>query len=445
MPMGDESILPQFLDFVEWMCPHVYGVSPDIQPLTVSEYLKHKPASVRLRIRDADLMINRQSLPRHKASSTLFVKSELRSACPKPKPRVINNVESQSPLILGLWFARIAQYIKTNKVFGYGYFYKPEELNDWFQDITGLVYRDFGTFDLSLVTVFFRAESALFRHFGMPTAMINHIYQNSIKWSSCTRHRDDCNFAFTVKGRCRQSGDAHTSLCNNHLAIMAHLFAFAIHVGERRCLPRLWYKTDSHFCTLDWLRMLNNGDDNVCASRWPQPPPEIYPRFGLNISVESSYCKMTPVYDGKMVRLIRDPADFLVRFSFSRHFFPSRLHCLAALHGNCICFSHFVDKQPLSWALVRGCFRLCNAVKPSFSSVSSHTLMQLFENMGKNALSLKSLHPPTPLMRENFEVAFGLSVRAQCVFEQWALDISSLDDEYSEPEFDTWLRDCCKY
>jgi hypothetical protein len=431
MPIGDEVLLERLVDFAEWITPRIYFPAFDFKRKTVLEYIYGKKTSMKNRIRDA--LTNPLGRLR-KPPNSPFVKAELR-AKKGWRPRVIQDVDPRWTAVFGPWCSSIASDLKRQDAFGYAFWFTPSQLEEWFQHNDDLEYVDFKGFDASLTEPIFRVERVLFALYGMPPHMLHAMYRANISWSSKTRFRNDIEFCFVVKGRCRQSGDPQTSIGNNYIAIMIHLFLIAYHHQLRHNLPYDWFK-QSNFHHLSGIRMINNGDDNARSSTiYELPSHNLYPLLGVAVTREDSYCKLYPLYDGVRYRLAREPADFIVRFGFSRHYLECDAHRYSALHGNCIGYSYLVSGLPIYWALVKRCFYLTCSYKPDFQSFSSHTLVQLLENMTVSRLSFQKIEPPTQCMRESFATQFEFPVIDQLRLENKIFSLCGID----EMVVDEWL------
>lgn len=369
-------------------------------------------------------------------SNKMFIKRELRPN-DKMNPRVINAVDARYALVFGPWLSAIATRIKALGLRGYGYFLSPDQLLDFFQ-ADGFRYFDFHRFDCRLRREHFLVEQTLYEAFGMPRALRRAIFKYNLDWSGRARS-DNFFFDFRVKGYCRQTGDPHTSAGNNHIAIFSHVFCFLERYRRDHSLPPQWYEDAPWVPSLEWITLLNNGDDAAIKSTLPFPGPDLYAELGMTITEGNSYCKLFQIWDGVRFLLAREPYDFLVRFSFAVRRLPTNIARAAALRGNCIGFSYLVSGLPVYSALVTACERLTRFVVPDYSCMSSHTLAQLLENTDLPSFRFQPPAPPTPVARTSFASVFEFPIWVQLEAEAAFAAMSSYDECITCHALQLWL------
>lgn len=434
MPLGNESTLDLFHRYCIRMIPIIFPNNV-VTAWSDDDYIDSRPKNstkFRLKMAKANPLVTFR-----KPSNQMFVKNELRMDV--KEPRVICDVNPRWTLKFGPWCAAIAESVKKNCSY-FAAYYKPNRLSNWMRGRHEKVkFYDFSTFDLSLTKTFFLIECRFYRHFGMPRELVSMLYKGNTDWSVRTKHRDDIQLAFKVEDRCRQSGDPHTSLSNNVLAILAHLFAHTLSYSRYKGYPdhSILSLENEWVHNLTWFDMLNNGDDAAIVSELAPVDLTIYTELGLKIKETNDYCKMTVLRcaNGDVV-MARSPKDYLGRFGYSKHVLNTGTERIAALHGNCICNSYIVSGVPIYWKLVQSCFALCQSVPPCYDSVNLHYLILLRDSMEKSKLKFQPIVEPDEVTRQHFAHAFGVEVKAQYEIEHMIQYHMTLDTILSHPALD---------
>lgn len=273
-------------------------------------------------------------------------------------------------------------------------------------------------------------------YIGMPDHLIEQIMQAEMGWKGKSRLGSEFYFKFKVRGRVRQSGDPYTSCFNNFIAVFVHLYLQLKTAESSGRLPPGWVSRVNLWCDFSWIKMLNNGDDNVSWSLWGPTPLEQFRALGLVVKPSDSFCKLYPLLDLGRIRLTRNPADFVVRFSYNAHNLRDSERRSVML-GNCISASYLVAGIPLLWILVHKLAALVSGTQPTFGKLESHTLQQLAIDIENPVLQPPV--EPSVAIRNSFAETFGLSIERQLHFEH---DFQSLaiDGAYRS-DFCSWLEE----
>jgi hypothetical protein len=409
--------------------------------LSLSEYLTRKPLRFKKRMLAGSL--DRVCNGR-KPCNRLFIKQELRASWASFKARVINDVAPRWSVLYGVWCSAFSGWLRATGQPFFAYYLTLWELEHEFRGyVDGDLFMDFSTFDLSLSEVFFRAEMYFLVKLGLPVTLAKSLFLADCKWSGKFRNKDS-ELRMRCDGRCRQTGDPQTSIANNFAAITAHLYVYAHIWMERSGCDLNAVLHSVAFSSFSWLHLLNNGDDSYHSVRGVRyPVPADYVPLGLTVKPSRSFCKLYPVHDGRRTRLVRDPADFLVRFGFSRHYLRTDLERRMALRGNCVGYSYFTSGVPLYWVLISSCMRLTRGVVACRPDLASHTLTSLIANLDE--VEYQPQLPPTAAMRRSFAHAFGIPIAKQLELEG---SIARLSDQYAlvgDYDLMAWLAERNEY
>jgi hypothetical protein len=337
--------------------------------------------------------------------------------------------------------AGISKYLRDEEVPGYAYYYNIPELETRFLG-RNFVFRDFATFDLSLTEPHFYAEYLFFRHLGMPHKLAYHLFSNSCHWRGYSSVHG-YSWRYRIKGRVRQTGDPHTSVGNNTIAIMTHVFMFAERYGIDNSLPSDWYKRCgcNWFGRLGWLKMLNNGDDNASESTIPQPDDRQYTAMGMAVTRSNSFCKLFPVVLAGAVRLVRNPVDFFTRLVHTRRYLDKELARLSLLHSNVVGASYFTSGVPVIWTWIERLWQLCKKAPLGSPEGLSNTMLQLFRSLSSPVFQVQER--PTLEMRAAFAATFNLPPTDQLVLENYLRRVG-LNDLLQHPTLLQWLGYCSR-
>jgi hypothetical protein len=390
---------------------------------SLEEFTEGKPAKLKRRIFEADAAEDKREW-RHGSNST-FVKVECRGGEVKCKPRLISSVEPMWVANVGPWLHSIDVWIHENKCFGHAKFLTPWEVADWFcdrgYDVNHPLFHfyDFSGFDLHCSTLHFQFERLFLLSFGVPEAVVDEIYRSEIAWSGY-RHTEEGFGSFSVRGRCRQSGDPQTSCCNNAIAIMLHLFAVVETYQRVRNLPGDWYKTSHLVQDLKFVELLNNGDDCVMYNPIIVPDLAIYGELGMQLEVKhGEFCQTAPLITSSLCIMVRHPREFLSRYGFTTTQYPPGdvLKRRQHLHMISVANSSFCTRVPIYWAVVKMGLRLGASgmeLDPDLLRSSSWTLYQWVVNSTAGFIV-----PAAPGMAERlaFADSFGISVDQQLEIE----------------------------
>jgi hypothetical protein len=409
---------------------------------TISDFLLGKPSALRHRVEHA-LSAPGLRLCSH-GSNDLFVKTELRGGPCKFKPRVINNVRPDWLIKVGPWLKPIDHHIRTFNAFGHAKHWTPNDQAKWIfnlSDASGYqpVYLDVKSCDLSISRLHFLVESMLFRAFGLPAHLILAINDSENTWVGQKRF---CNYdcRFTVTGRVRQSGDPQTSICNNHIVIMAHAFVVCESYRLLHDLPRDWYKTDRRVQDCSFADIMNNGDDSVILSHLSPIDLTLYEGLGMQVeSTGNEFCQsvMLELSDGP--RMVRHPREVLSRVGYTVCTMPPgdciarRRHAAEVAVG----MSFFSSHVPIYWTLFSRMYYLADVTPDHFLS-ESYTIRCWLAAIGAMP-EMQPLLEPTTADRFKFSDAFGISPSQQIELEE-LISKSDLYDMVDLPWLDVWFR-----
>jgi len=421
--------------FCEWFVNVLFPVSDIPEHETYEDWLKTRRSSVKKRVAFA----RREACYRpHDHTNGAFVKCETRASCPaENKSRIVSDVDPARTDRCGRFFYTVSKFIRMFRTWGFAYYLSYSETRDALAEHAGLwSFYDFSTFDLSLSRIAFDIERLLWKQFHFPESVISSIYHEETHWQARTR----CNpgefpFAFSVKGRCRQSGDPQTSIANNFLGVCAHSFVYVESYRRSHNLRSDWYKSVPWVRDLQWMSLLENGDDSAII--WHHDPPDmsIYSEIGLKIKHSSAFCKMHLLKVGPTkYTLVRELGEFLIRFGFSTKNVPDRL-CREHLKGIAIGYSYITSGVPMCSALVSAVWRLSRS-SPKFdlASMSGHSLIGFVPVLNPG---FQEQQPVTDAARLSFFDLFGICPIRQLEFEEVCQGLSDPYCIISIP----WLND----
>lgn len=412
----------------------VYGASTVCVQVSRPDYLASRTRLVASKLEAAHSDL-RQVYGYH-PTDKIFGKTESRGGKWKLKPRAICDVSA-------LWVDQVGNDLYTIDLAQRGSRYHGRwatsaKVADWIyrQEVMGrfLLFVDFKTFDLSLSKLLLLAERDLYQWFGLDPAIIRMISNATLRWKGkCL-----CGTLlarFLCAGRCRQTGDIQTSMCNNHLAVFAILWAYCRLV------------THGSKCIEDWeaaladMDLLQCGDDSVLASRVAITATELNTELvHLGMQVEDTdgeFCQSKMLPTGTGAIMVRHPREFLPRFGVStRRFADSRAH----LRDVSVGWSYLVDGVPMYWALVKRCLDLTSGVAGDGQELESWTARNWLLAAGVVQPRAQPLHPPTARTRSEFMWAFGISISQQLEFEKF-VSTMPMDGTIELQWLDAYLRE----
>jgi hypothetical protein len=443
-PAADVS--QRWLEFCSFMLPYCYDRPDQVDDCSIDEFVAGKPGKLKRRVFEALADRSRRDW-RHGSNST-FVKVDMRGGPVKYKPRVISSVEPNWVALVGPWLHSIDCWIRDHPCFGHAKFLTPWQVAEWFQargyepDNRQFSFFDFSGFDLHCTTVHFRFEAMFLRFFGVPLAVVDKLTSSELFWTGY-RHTEEGFMMFRSEARCRQSGDPQTSCCNNAIAIMLHLFAVVETYRRLHDLPCDWYRRSSWLVNLQFVEMLNNGDDCVMYRPIASPDLGIYLQLGMELDTKhGEFCQCSPLISDSCCLMVRHPREFLTRIGFTTTNYPAG-DCLLRrqhLHMISVANSQFCTGVPVHWAVVKAGLRLGASGRDldlDLIKNSSWTLYTWLQNSG-----IRSVEPQPPSMssRLAYSAVFGISVCQQLELEEAILSLTSPFSKLALPWLDSYLQ-----